>query len=146
VLGKHFPELKSWPRRYGGSLAVRYAHLTWPLDEAEIELLSERLRAPNDVRELALTAARNKRLLEKQDAEALLQLLKGADAFRRPERFAELLKAAKLADPALDTGRVEKAYAAAAAVDAGAIARDAGRGDIGRRVDEARLKAIRAIG
>lgn len=146
VLGKHFPELKSWPRRYGGSLAVRYAHLTWPLDEGQIETLSERLRAPNDVRELALTAARNKRLLETHDAEALLQLLKGADAFRRPERFAELLKAARLADPALDTERVEKAYAVAAAVDAGAIARDAGGRDIGMRVDEARLKAIRATG
>src|SRR5688572_13415647 len=47
LLGKLFPELKSRPRRYGGSLAVRYAHLTWPLDEAEIEALSERLRAPN---------------------------------------------------------------------------------------------------
>ena len=28
LLGKLFPELKSRPRRYGGSLAVRYAHLT----------------------------------------------------------------------------------------------------------------------
>lgn len=65
VLGKLFPELKSRPRRYGGSLAVRYAHLTWPLDEAEIEALSERLRAPNEVRELALAAARNKRLLQR---------------------------------------------------------------------------------
>ena len=146
VLGKLFPELKSRPRRYGGSLAVRYAHLTWPLDEAEIEALSERLRAPNEVRELALAAARNKRLLQRQDAEALLQLFKGADAFRRPERFAELLEAAKLADPGLDTARAEKAYAAAAAVDAGAIARDAGGRDIGRRVDDARLKAIRATG
>jgi tRNA nucleotidyltransferase (CCA-adding enzyme) len=146
LLGKLFPELKSRPRRYGGSLAVRYAHLTWPLDEAEIEALSERLRAPNEVRELALAAARNKRLLQRQDAQALLQLLKGADAFRRPERFAELLQAAKLADPGLDTARAEKAYAAAAAVDAGAIARDAGGRDIGRRVDEARLKAIRATG
>lgn len=146
VLGKLFPELKSRPRRYGGSLAVRYAHLTWPLDEAEIEALSERLRAPNEVRELALAAARNKRLLQRQDAEALLQLFKGADAFRRPERFAELLQAAKFADPGLDTARAEKAYAAAAAVDAGAIARDAGGRDIGRRVDEARLKAIRATG
>ena len=146
VLGKLFPELKSRPRRYGGSLAVRYAHLTWPLDEAEVEALSERLRAPNEVRELALAAARNKRLLQRQDAEALLQLFKGADAFRRPERFAELLQAAKFADPGLDTARAEKAYAAAAAVDAGAIARDAGGRDIGRRVDEARLKAIRATG
>ena len=146
LLGKLFPELRSRPRRYGGSLAVRYAHLTWPLDEAEIEALSERLRAPNEVRELALAAARNKRLLQRQDAQALLQLLKGADAFRRPERFAELLQAAKLADPGLDTARAEKAYAAAAAVDAGAIARDAGGRDIGRRVDEARLKAIRATG
>jgi tRNA nucleotidyltransferase (CCA-adding enzyme) len=143
---KLWPELKTWPRRYGGSLPVRYAHLTWPLDEAKVEALSQRLRAPNEVRDLALAAARNKALLAGRDADSLLQLLKGADAFRRPERFAGLLEAAKLADPKLDTARAEKAYAAAAAVDAGAVARDADGRDIGRKVDEARLKAIRAIG
>jgi tRNA nucleotidyltransferase (CCA-adding enzyme) len=143
---KLLPELRTWPRRYGGSLAVRYAQLTWPLDEAGIEALSQRLRVPNEVRELALAAARNRRFLQARDAEALLQLLKGADAFRRPERFAELLQAAKLADPALDTAPAEKAYAAATAVDAGAIAREAGGREIARRVDEARLKAIRATG
>ena len=146
LAAKLCPELSSWPRRYRGSLAVRYAHLTWPLGEAEIEALSERLRAPNEVRELALAIARNKRFLGARDAETLLQLLKGADAFRRPERFAELLEVARLAEPALNTARAEKAYAAAAAVDAGAIARQASGRDIGRKVDEARLRAIRAAG
>ena len=143
---KLWPELRSWPRRYRGSLPVRYAHLTWALDEAKLEALSQRLRAPNEVRDLALAAARNKHLLARRDPDSLLQLLKGADAFRRPERFAELLEAARLADPKLDTARAEKAYAAAAAVDAGAIARDASGRDIGRKVDEARLNAIRAVG
>jgi tRNA nucleotidyltransferase (CCA-adding enzyme) len=146
LLGKAFPELKTWPQRFSGSVPVRFALLTWPLQEREVESLCERLRAPNEVRELALTAARGKANLKGSTPESLLALLKGADAFRRPERLAELLEAARLADPAIDTARIERARAAAAGVDGGAISRSAEGADIGRLVDEARLKAIRESG
>ena len=146
LLAKAFPEIKAWPRRFTGSLPVRFGMLAWPLGEKDAQALCERLRAPAEVRDLALAAVRNKDGLKTSTPEALLGVLKGADAFRRPERFAELLEAARLAEPGIDTLRVERARAAAAAVDAGAIAASAQGADIGRLVDEARLKAIKALG
>jgi len=141
---KLLPELKALPGEFPGSLPVRFALLAWPLDESQVEALCERLRAPNEVRELALLASRNRERLRgarNASAAALLELLKGADAFRRPERFAELLEVARLSEN-LDTGRVERALRAAAAIDAGAIARQGPPGEIPRLIDEARVKAI----
>ena len=141
------PELKDIPGRFEGRLPVRFALLAWPLQPAEVEALCDRLRAPNDVRELALLASRNRAALRaagKADPAALLELLKRADALRRPERFAELLQAARLADPAVDAARLERALAAAAAVDAGAIAAAAQGDEIAKRIDEARRRAIAA--
>jgi tRNA nucleotidyltransferase (CCA-adding enzyme) len=120
---------------------VRFALLCWPLEEAAIEALCERLKVPNEERELALTACRCKPLLGAKTPEQLLELFKRGDAFRRRERFGLLLQAAKLAQPELELQRVEKALQAAAAVDAGAIARAAPT-DIPARLDEARRQAI----
>ena len=145
LLERAFPQLKAWPPRFAGSIPVRFTVLTWPLDEKAIQGLCERLRTPNEVCDLALVAARNKDNLKHSNPEDLLALLKGADAFRRPERFAELLEAARLAEPGLDTKRIERALALANTVDAGAIAKSAQGADIGRLVDEARLKAIREL-
>ena len=143
LLRKAFPELKTWPKRFSGSVPVRFALLTWPLKESEIETWCERLRAPSEVRELTLTACRSKVGLKASTPEALLGLLKGADAFRRPERFAELLEAARLAEPGIDGARIERARHAAAGVDAGAIAAGAvSPAAIAKLVDEARVKAI----
>jgi tRNA nucleotidyltransferase (CCA-adding enzyme) len=145
-LRKAFPEIKSWPRSFSGSVAVRFALLAWPLREPEVNALCERLRAPNEVRELALAACRNRvalRAARIAGAEAVLELLKRADALRRPERFAELLEVARLAEPHIDTARVQRALQAASAVDAGAIAAKAeSPADIARLVDQARVKAI----
>jgi len=141
------PELKDIPGRFEGRLPVRFALLAWPLQPPEVEAMCDRLRAPNDVRELALLASRNRAALRaagKADPAALLELLKRADALRRPERFAELLQAALLADPAVDAARLERALAAAAAVDAGAIAAAAQVDEIAKRIDEARRRAIAA--
>jgi tRNA nucleotidyltransferase (CCA-adding enzyme) len=146
LLAKAFPEIKAWPARFSGSVPVRFAALAWPLAEKEVQALSGRLRAPNEPRDLALAAVRNKQGLKKSTPDALLGVLKGADAFRRPERFAELLEAARLAEPGIDTARMERARAAAAAVDAGAIASCAQGADIGRLLDQARLKAIKELG
>ena len=146
ALRKIFPELKRWPKKFSGSVPVRFALLAWPLEEAGVNALGKRLRAPNDVRELALTASRSKELLKSKAPEKLLDLLKRADALRRPERFGELLEAARLADPRLDTARLERARQAAAGVDAGAIAAKAkSPSQIAKLVDEARLGAIRSL-
>jgi tRNA nucleotidyltransferase (CCA-adding enzyme) len=125
----------------GAPLPVRFAVLAWGLEEDAVRALCERLRAPNEDLELALVASRCRPLLGAREPRALLELLKRADAIRRPERFALLLQAVRLANPAADLTRVEQAFAAAAAVDAGAIAR-ASSADIGARVEKAREEAI----
>jgi tRNA nucleotidyltransferase (CCA-adding enzyme) len=137
------PEVKAVPR-FSGSLPVRFALLAWPLEPLEVEALCERLRVPNEVRELALAASRTRealRAVKRATPQALLDLLKRADAFRRAERFAELLEVASLSEE-IDTARVERALRAAAAVDAGAIAAQAAPADIPRLIDEARVRAI----
>ena len=139
------PELKGIPAALSrsASLPVRFAVLTWGLTEPEATALCERLRAPNEVRELALTVNRVRDRLKSTTPQGLLELLKRADAFRRAERFAELLEAARLAEPGLDTARIERALKAAAAVDAGAIAAKASTpAQIPQLIDEARIKAI----
>jgi tRNA nucleotidyltransferase (CCA-adding enzyme) len=131
-------------------ITVRFALLVWPLSAERVGEIAERLKLPNDVRELAVAAARHRPALaaaHRAGAEKLLQLLKRADAFRRGERFAELLQASRLADPSagMEKGmaRLERALAAAAAVDAGAIAAGAPTpAEIPRRIDQARLQEI----
>lgn len=122
-------------------LPVRFAVLTWGLEEDAVRALCERLRAPNEDLELAQAASRCRPLLAARAPRELLELLKRADALRRPERFAQLLEAVRLAAPGTDLRRVETAWAAAAAVDAGAIARESSA-DIGARVERAREAAI----
>ena len=131
--------------RLSGPLPVRFALLAWPLEEKEVEALCRRLRAPNEVRELALLASGYREPLKHaKKPEELLDVLKRTDAFRRPERFAQLLEVAHHAAPKADLARLEKARSAAAAVDAGAIAAKGAGKEIGRRVDAARLAAIRS--
>ncbi|MDH3318553.1 MAG: CCA tRNA nucleotidyltransferase [Betaproteobacteria bacterium] len=125
----------------GAPLPVRFAVLAWGLEEQAVRALCERLRAPNEDLELAQAASRCRPRLAAREPRALLELLKRTDAIRRPERFAQLLAAARLAAPEADLSRVEKAFAAAAAVDAGAIAHESAA-DIGARVEQAREKAI----
>jgi tRNA nucleotidyltransferase (CCA-adding enzyme) len=142
---KLIPELATPPAAITelASVAERFALLTWPLEEAGVDALCQRLRAPNEVRELALTICRSRNKLKSSTPEGLLDLFKTADAFRRPQRFAELLRVAKLADAGIDKERIERALRAAAAVNGGAIAAKASAPDqIPKLVDAARLKAI----
>jgi tRNA nucleotidyltransferase (CCA-adding enzyme) len=141
---KLLPEVKTLPRTFSGSVPVRFALLGWLLDEEQVTSLCERLRAPNEVRELALLASRNReRFGTAKNPDALLDLLKRTDAFRRPERFAELLEAARVSGA--DVQRAEQGRRAAATVDAGAIAaRAATSAEIPRLLDEARIAAIAA--
>jgi tRNA nucleotidyltransferase (CCA-adding enzyme) len=147
---KLLPEVRERSGLAGGTLPVRFARLCWPLKEAEVEALCERLKVPSEARELALLACRTRVALRASrlaTPEALLELLKRADAFRRPGRFVELLEVARRDVPVVDTTRLEHAYTAAAAVDAGAIAAAApSPADIPRLIDERRIQAItRAI-
>ncbi len=133
----------------GATLPARFAALTRWLVPLAVESLAGRLKLPADCRDLALLAARHANTVldaAELDADAVLELLSAADAWRRPERFAELMAAAFAGEP--DSGparaRLERARAAAAAVDAGKIAKSA-RDPTAIRggVDAARLEAIR---
>jgi len=142
---KMLPEVTNVPPRFDGPLAVRFALLCWPLTETEIEAVCARLRVPNDERELAILASRTQKMLASTRPDELLLLFKRADAFRRPERFALLLQAAKLAQPGFNAERIEKALAAASEVDAGEIAaRASAPAAISALLDQAREQAIAA--
>jgi tRNA nucleotidyltransferase (CCA-adding enzyme) len=157
LLQKFLPELRPDAAKLEeaaqarSSLAVRFALLVFGLQESEVAALCERLRAPNEVRELALTAVKCRDgLLRAQDAvpAELLNVLKRADAFRRPARFADLLTVVRLAQGQEHPGaqRLAKALAAAQSVDAGEIAQRASApSEIPEQVDEARRQAIAAL-
>ena len=134
-------------KRYEGTLPVRYASMLWPLDPDAVERINRRLKVPNTVDDVAVITARNRSFFSSKELSpaALLDFLKSADAFRRPDRFKEVLQAASLAVPAFDAARVERAARAAAGIDAGAIAKESARGEIAARIDAARRNAIQQV-
>ena len=120
--------------------------------------LCERLRVPNECRELALLAIRHHgqiHQLERAEGmrpDTVARLLKEMDAFRRPERFERLLQvceadyAGRSGDrPPYTTAQRWRTYlAAASAVDAGAVATACKQAkDIPAAVESARAAAIR---
>jgi tRNA nucleotidyltransferase (CCA-adding enzyme) len=137
--------------RKGATLPARFAALTRSLAPLAVEALAARLKLPADCRELALLAARHTNaVLDAADAgaEAVLELFNLADAWRRPERFAELMTAAFAdeADSAPARSRLERALKAAAAVRAGDIAKASKDTEaIRTNVDAARVEAIRKV-
>ncbi|MCZ7565648.1 MAG: multifunctional CCA tRNA nucleotidyl transferase/2'3'-cyclic phosphodiesterase/2'nucleotidase/phosphatase [Burkholderiales bacterium] len=75
-------------------LAQRFATLFAAADVATAEAACRRLRCPGECRDLAVLAARHGAAMRESgrlDPAALLDLLAGCDAFRRPDRFAALL-------------------------------------------------------
>ena len=134
----------------GAKLEVRLAAVLEGLDPHAVESLSQRLRVPAACRDLALLAARHRYLIadaHELEAGELLELLDAVDAWRRPERFADLLDAvlAGEAHAAESRRQLGTARRAAAAVDAGEIARLAKTpAEIRSRIDAARLAAIRS--
>jgi tRNA nucleotidyltransferase (CCA-adding enzyme) len=110
----------------GVDLPVRFAVLMQALGK-EIADVSKRLRVPIDCRDLAVMTAReqdNIRRAPALDPEAIVTLFERSDAFRKPERFAQMLLAAECAAPGHETHapRLLKALEAARGVNAGEIA------------------------
>jgi len=163
--------------KLGAPTAVRFAALTHDLGKARtprerwpshhgheeagvplVEALSNRLKVPNGHRELAVLTARHHAAVHRA-AElrptTLLRLLETTDAFRRPERFTELLLACE-ADARGRTGLEERPYPQAAylqrARDAGAavtLTEDERRGlqgpAIGEKLREKRLAVLAGL-
>jgi tRNA nucleotidyltransferase (CCA-adding enzyme) len=106
--------------RISAERSMRFAALLADTEPAAIAALCERLRVPNDYRELALLTARLHTRIAGADAldpAGVLELLEAADAFRRPERFELLLRAAQARSGADDT--VHAALAVALVTAAG---------------------------
>ncbi|MFO1271809.1 MAG: multifunctional CCA addition/repair protein [Rubrivivax sp.] len=123
--------------------------------------VAERLRVPNDCRELAELVARehgNVHRSGEHGAAALVRLLERCDAFRRPQRFEQALLACECdargrtgfqARPYPQRARLLAAFAAAQAVDGAAVtaaAIDKGLEGpaIGAALHEARVRAVAA--
>ena len=130
-------------------LEVRIAAVARACDPFAIESLAERLKLPSACRDLALLAARHTNLIvdvQELDAAELLELLDSTDAWRRPERFSDLVDAALVDEPHAGAvrERLQAAQRAAAAVNAGELARQAKTpAEIRELIDGARLAAIR---
>jgi tRNA nucleotidyltransferase (CCA-adding enzyme) len=106
--------------RLSAEPSVRFAALLAESESAAISALCERLRVPHEYRELALLSARlHQRIAaaETLDPAGVLELLEAADAFRRPERFELLLRAARARSGADET--VHAALAVALVTAAG---------------------------
>ena len=148
----------------GMALPVRFAILLRGArgNLAAIEQFCERLRTPAECRDAALLAARlvaQARSADTLAPDELLALLESADAFRRPERLGELLLVAEAetvgegAEPTphyAPRRAMLEALELARSVDTAAIARGDPAGgvkpagpDVGRRIREARLAALR---
>ncbi|MEX3629109.1 MAG: multifunctional CCA addition/repair protein [Burkholderia sp.] len=175
--GVHVMMVVDYAARHGYTLPVRFAALTHDLGKAttpehvlprhighegrSVELLkplSERLRVPNECRDLALLVARehgNLHQVMKMGAAALVRLLERADALRKPGRFAEMLQACESnargrlgleAQPYPQAERLRRALLAARSMDAGQVAAGL-RGNpegIREAVHRARIVAVAA--
>lgn len=123
-----------------------------------IHALCDRYRVPNRYRELAVIAARYHGLVHKIGElrpATIVDVLEGADAFRRPERFEQMLLVCEADYRGRETyqerhypqGQLWRAcHAAAQAVDTGVIARSqAHPALIAPGVREARIAAVRGL-
>jgi len=176
--GVHLMMVLDMSARLQASLPVRYACLghdlgkgTTPADVLPrhlghegrsaklLKAVGERLRVPNDCRELADVVAREHGNIHRSDelnAAAVLRLLERCDAIRKPGRFEEVLLACECdargrlgltEQPYPQAARLQQALQAALSVDtaslaAAAMAEGKQGKDIGQRILLARTEAV----
>jgi tRNA nucleotidyltransferase (CCA-adding enzyme) len=175
--GVHVMLVVRYAARIGAPSSVRFAALMhdlgkalsprerWPShrghEEAGVPLIIElcdRLRVPNEFRELAIQTARHHAIVHRAaelTPATLLKLLETLDAFRRPERFAEVLQACEC-DARGRTGLESQPYpqreyllrardAAAAVALTDEERRELKGPFLGERIREKRLVAVTAV-
>jgi tRNA nucleotidyltransferase (CCA-adding enzyme) len=147
-LGKALSPPAKWPSHHG------HEEAGVPL----IEELCNRLKVPNNYRELAILTARHHASVHRAGelrAATLLKLLETVDAFRRPDRFRDLLLACE-SDARGRAGLEDQPYPqadylrcardAAAAVTLTEEERESLEGPLlGERLREKRLAAVTAV-
>jgi tRNA nucleotidyltransferase (CCA-adding enzyme) len=156
--GVHVMMVIDYAARQGYGLPVRFAALTHDLGKGEtpreewprhhghearsvklVEQVCKRLKIPNDCRDLALMTARDHgnigRAFELR-ADTIVSLLERCDAFRKPHRFVDMLRAAECDSrgrtgfeqrPFPQAAYLEGALHAAQDVDAGHVALETSR-------------------
>jgi tRNA nucleotidyltransferase (CCA-adding enzyme) len=172
--GKHTMMVVDFSAARNFSLEVRFAALTHDLGKgatpknqlpdhagheeksaALVNTICRRLKAPADCRDLALLAARHHGTVHKAaklDASALIDLFQSTDAYRKPQRFQQLLEVC-ISDFCGRTGYentpypqfdyLQQALQASAALDAGAIAeKEKNPQDIGVKIKQARIALV----
>jgi len=112
--GVHLMRVLDMSVRLNASLPVRFACLAMKLesDPNLINGVCERLRVPTDCRELADVVAREHGNIHRSSelgAAALVRLLERCDAFRKPQRFSDVLLACEC-DARGRLGLEESAY------------------------------------
>ena len=124
-----------------------------------VEQACKRLKVPNDCRDLAMMTAREhgnvSRALELRP-DTVVSLLERCDAFRKPQRFIDMLRASECdhrgrtgfdEKPFPQAAHLEAALRAAQGVNAGEVARQhAGEPQrIAEAVHAARVAAVKAV-
>lgn len=127
---------------------TRFSMLFCELDTTAAQSLCDRLKAPNAYRELALLISTRLQALQSvSTASDALNLLNGVDAWRRPERFDEFLRAGNLLHvPTATTEILRQSFAAASRVSSATyIAQGITGKDLGPAIEKGRQAAIAAI-
>lgn len=145
-LGKGLTPAEYWPRHHGHE----------GRGVALVEAACARLKVPGECRDLAVLAAREHGIVHRAGElrpDTMIALFERTDAFRRPERFAELLRVCTADargrlgaanDPYPQAERLAGALAAARDIDAGAIARATSTHEIPSAIRRARVAAVAA--
>jgi tRNA nucleotidyltransferase (CCA-adding enzyme) len=146
-LGKGATPSAEWPRHVGHE--ERGADM--------VRALSQRLRIPNEYRDLGVLAARfhgHCHRIDELRAATLVDTFEAMDAFRKPQRVEQFVLACE-ADFRGRTGYDQRAYpqgekfrnafAAARAVDTAALAAGASGPQVGARIREARIGAVKRV-
>ncbi|HJS89351.1 MAG TPA: multifunctional CCA addition/repair protein [Steroidobacteraceae bacterium] len=175
--GVHVLLALRYAARAGFSARVRFAVLMHDLGKARtaperwpshrgheeagvpmIEALCARLKVPNGFRDVAVLTARHHAVVHRAKElrpATVLKLLEATDAFRRPERFEEMLSACEAdargrtgleAQPYPQADFFRRAYVATAAVTLSESERQGLEGAaFGERLHEKRVAAIKAL-
>jgi tRNA nucleotidyltransferase (CCA-adding enzyme) len=151
--GVHMMLVIDYAAEQGYDLPVRFAALMHDLHEGTvITELSKRLRVPTDCRDLAVMTSREhgnvSRALELQP-EMAVTLFERCDAFRKPDRFAQMLLASECDVRSRDYPQAPyllRALDAARGVNAGEVAARyvENREKIPEAVHAARVSAVKA--
>ena len=139
-------------------LAPRFALVASRAGSAEaVRAVSERLKAPGGCRDLAILAQKHVETIKRAaslSASGLLELLERCDAFRRPDRFEELLALTECLQhggrgwsevPYMPRVLLRRALGAASDVDAGRIAAGSAKDEIATKLRRARIAAIETL-